>query len=70
MPVILGTPRQGRMSEHAPQKLIWARIGRGGPALKIELIDVAMLPIGVDDAGEALKDAAFRRARSIVRTHS
>ncbi len=57
MPVILGTPRQGRMSEHAA-KLIWARIGRR-TGVETELIDVAMLPIRVDDAGEALKDAAF-----------
>ena len=57
MPVILGTPRQGRMSEHAA-KLMWARIGQR-TGVETELIDVAMLRIRLDDAGEALKDAAF-----------
>ena len=55
VPVILGTPRQGRLSEHAA-KLVRAQIAlRSG--VETELIDVATLPIPVDDAGEALKDA-------------
>ena len=57
MPVILGTPRQGRMSEHAA-KLMWARIGQRS-GVETELIDIAALPIPVDDAGEAVKDSAF-----------
>ena len=54
IPVILGTPRRGRMSAHAAQ-LMWAQIEKR-PGLTTELIDVARLPIPVDDAGEAVKD--------------
>jgi NAD(P)H-dependent FMN reductase len=57
VPVILGTPRQGRMSEHAA-RLIHERIGlREG--VETELIDVGTLPIPTDDAGEAAKDPGF-----------
>ena len=57
VPVILGTPRRGRMSQHAA-RLMHARIGeRAG--VETELIDVAALPIPVDDAGEQAKDRAF-----------
>ena len=57
VPVILGTPRQGRMSEHAA-KLMRAQIATR-PGVETELIDVAALPIPVDDAGEAVKNAVF-----------
>ena len=57
VPVLLGTPRQGRMSEHAA-KAIWEAVGRR-PGVEAELIDVAALPISVDDAGEGAKDPAF-----------
>ncbi len=57
IPVILGTPRQGRMSEHAAE-LMRAEIARR-PGVETELIDVAKLPIPIDDAGEAIKDPAF-----------
>ena len=54
VPVILGTPRQGRMSEHAA-RLMRDRIAmRRG--VETELIDVRSLSIPVDDAGESLKD--------------
>ena len=57
VPVILGTPRRGRMSEHAA-RLMWARVGeRRG--VETALVDVAMLPIPVDDAGENAKDPVF-----------
>lgn len=60
VPVILGTPRRGRMSEHAA-RLVHARVeARAG--VESELIDVATLPIPVDDAGETVKDAAFSDA--------
>jgi NAD(P)H-dependent FMN reductase len=60
VPVILGTPRQGRMSEHAA-KVMLAQLGaRAG--VETELIDIAKLPIPVTDAGEALKDAVFAEA--------
>jgi len=57
VPVILGTPRQGRMSEHAAQ-LMRAEIEKR-PGVTTELIDVAKLPIPIDDAGESAKDPAF-----------
>ena len=60
VPVILGTPRQGRMSEHAA-RLMHDRIAlRAG--VETELIDVATLPIPTDDAGETAKDPAFSEA--------
>jgi NAD(P)H-dependent FMN reductase len=57
VPVILGTPRQGRMSEHAA-KLMRAQVARR-VGVETELVDVATLPIPVNDAGEAAKDPAF-----------
>jgi NAD(P)H-dependent FMN reductase len=57
VPVILGTPRQGRMSEHAA-KLMRAQVARR-VGVETELVDVATLPIPVNDAGESAKDPAF-----------
>ena len=57
VPVILGTPRRGRMSEHAA-RLMWARVGER-PGVETALVDVATLPIPVDDAGEGAKDPGF-----------
>jgi NAD(P)H-dependent FMN reductase len=57
VPVILGTPRQGRMSEHAA-RLMWTQLDARTGA-ETELIDVATLPIPTDDAGESAKDPAF-----------
>ncbi len=57
IPVILGTPRRGRMSEHAAE-LMRAEIERR-PGVVTALIDVAKLPIPVDDAGESVKDSQF-----------
>jgi len=54
VPVILGTPRQGRMSEHAAE-LMRSEIEKR-PGVLTELIDVGKLAIPVDDAGEAVKD--------------
>ena len=68
VPVILGTPRQGRMSEHAAE-LMRAVIAKR-PGVETDLIDVAALPIPVDDAGEAVKNAEFaetmNRADAVV----
>jgi NAD(P)H-dependent FMN reductase len=57
VPVLLGTPRQGRMSEHAAKVLV-AEVGKR-PGVETELVDIAELPIPVDDAGEAAKDPHF-----------
>ena len=57
VPVILGTPRQGRMSEYGAE-LMRAQIEKR-PGVETVLIDVAKLPIPVDDAGESAKDPDF-----------
>jgi NAD(P)H-dependent FMN reductase len=57
VPVILGTPRQGRMSEYAA-RVVWEAVAKR-PRVETELIDVATLPIPFDDAGEGAKDATF-----------
>jgi NAD(P)H-dependent FMN reductase len=57
IPVILGTVRQGRMSLPVA-RLVTSELSRR-PGVETELIDVARLPLRVDDAGEATKDAAF-----------
>jgi len=45
------------MSEHAA-RLMWARVGER-PGVETALVDVATLPIPVDDAGEGAKDPGF-----------
>jgi len=57
VPVILGTPRKGRLSEHAAQLMVSRVAERDG--VETELIDVADLPIRTDDAGEQIKDDVF-----------
>lgn len=57
IPVILGTVRKGRMSEFAA-RLVWAELARR-PNVETELIDICSLPLPVDNAGEAIKDAGF-----------
>jgi len=60
IPVILGTVRQGRMSLHAA-RLMAAELARR-PGVETELIDIATLPLRIDDAGEAVKIPAFAAA--------
>lgn len=68
IPVILGTQRTGRMSEHAA-RAVYAELEKR-PGIETELIDAATLPIPSDEAGEAAKDPAFaetmNRADAIV----
>jgi NAD(P)H-dependent FMN reductase/ribosomal protein S27AE len=68
VPVILGTVRQGRMSLPVA-RVVLSELSRR-PDLETELIDVAQLPLRVDDAGEATKDAGFsekmRRSDALV----
>lgn len=57
IPVILGTARKGRASA-AVANLIVSQIG-GRTGVTTELIDIATVPMPVDDAGEAIKDGRF-----------
>jgi len=60
IPVILGTARKGRASEHAARLFVDLLNRRAG--VTSDLIDIAMVPMPVDDAGEAIKDPAFAKA--------
>ena len=57
IPVILGTARQGRQSEHAARFVFEQTKKRAG--VETELIDVRTLPMRLDDAGEQMKDPVF-----------
>lgn len=60
IPVLLGTARQGRMSEHvADFVLSQARLLRG---VETERFDVREFPFPADDAGEQIKNPAFSAA--------
>ncbi|HYO98886.1 MAG TPA: NADPH-dependent FMN reductase [Pyrinomonadaceae bacterium] len=60
IPVILGTPRQGRMSEHVARFVLGEARKLAG--VESELIDVRELNLPTTDAGEAIKDEGFSRA--------
>src|SRR5438477_98135 len=57
IPVILGTARQGRESEHAARFVFEQTKKRS--AVETEFIDVRALPMKLDDAGEQMKDPKF-----------
>jgi NAD(P)H-dependent FMN reductase len=57
IPVILGTARKGRQSAAAAALMV-REVGTR-PGVTTELIDVAAVPMRVDDAGETIKDAGF-----------
>ena len=57
IPVILGTARQGRQSEHVARFVF--EQAKKCVDVETELIDVRKLPMRLDDAGEQMKDAAF-----------
>jgi NAD(P)H-dependent FMN reductase len=57
IPVILGTPRQGRLSEHVARVVLDEALARGD--VQTELIDVRELPLSAMDAGEQIKDRRF-----------
>ena len=57
LPVILGTSRQGRASEHAA-RFVFEEVSRR-PDMETELIDIRNLRFPIDDAGEAIKDSQF-----------
>jgi NAD(P)H-dependent FMN reductase len=60
IPVILGTPRQGRMSEHAA-RFVAGEVGRR-EGVETELIDVRGLGLTTQDAGGAAKIESFANA--------
>jgi NAD(P)H-dependent FMN reductase len=60
IPVILGTTRKGRSSAHAANLLAGLLNRRAGVCSRV--IDIAALPLPVDDAGEAIKSPAFSSA--------
>ena len=57
IPVILGTARKGRMSANVARVVLGEIQKR--EAVETELIDICDLPMPVDDAGEAIKNAGF-----------
>lgn len=57
IPVILGTPRQGRRSEHAAKFVLEETKKRAG--VETELIDVRALGLSMNDAGEQIKIPEF-----------
>jgi NAD(P)H-dependent FMN reductase len=57
IPVILGTPRQGRLSEYVARVMLEQLGGRGD--VTTTLIDVRTLALSSMDAGEAIKDPEF-----------
>src|SRR5437870_9268551 len=57
LPVIIGTARQGRLTEPAAN-FVFGEVSKRGD-IQTELIDIRKIPLAVDDAGEALKDSQF-----------
>jgi NAD(P)H-dependent FMN reductase len=57
IPVILGTPRQGRHSEHVA-RFVTSEMARF-PGVETQLVDVRDLRIPVTGAGEEVKDPGF-----------
>lgn len=57
IPVILGTSRQGRMSEHVAKFVVEKVTKRDG--VETALIDIRKIPISITDAGESIKDPEF-----------
>ena len=57
IPVILGTVRQGRKSEHAAHLVVEQTKKRAG--VETELIDLRSIPMRLDDEGEEIKDPGF-----------
>ena len=55
IPIILGTSRRGRQSEHVARFVF----DQTSKRVETELIDVCTLPMRLDDAGEQMKDPTF-----------
>src|SRR5450755_26325 len=59
IPLILGTARQARRSEHVANFVLSEMKKR--PEIETELIDVRQLKMRLDDAGEDMEDAEFAK---------
>ncbi len=57
VPVILGTARQGRLSEPVA-RFVFEQVAKRSD-MQTEFIDIRALQLRIDDAGEALKDSQF-----------
>lgn len=57
LPIILGTARQGRQSEHVAAFILSEMKKR--PEIETELIDIRQLKMRLDDAGEEMKDPNY-----------
>jgi NAD(P)H-dependent FMN reductase len=57
LPVVIGTPRQGRLTEPAAN-FVFGEVSKRND-IETELIDIRKIPIRMDDAGEALKNSQF-----------
>src|SRR5689334_398566 len=57
LPVVIGTPRRGRLTEPAANFVLGEVSKRSD--METELVDIRKIPIRMDDAGEALKDSQF-----------
>jgi NAD(P)H-dependent FMN reductase len=57
LPVIIGTPRQGRLTEPAAN-FVSREVSKRSD-IETKLIDIRKIPIRMDDAGEALKNSEF-----------
>src|SRR5439155_5723499 len=57
LPIIIGTPRQGRLTEPAAN-FVFGEVSKRSD-IETELIDIRKIPIRMDDASEALKDSQF-----------
>ena len=57
LPVIIGTPRQGRLTEPVAN-FVFGEVSKRTD-IETELIDIRKIPVAMDDAGEALKDSQF-----------
>jgi NAD(P)H-dependent FMN reductase len=68
IPVILGTARKGRASEHVARFMLGEVSKHSG--VETELIDIRDLDLSMDDEGEAIKSASFagqmNRADAVV----
>ena len=56
-PVILGTSRQGRASEHAAH-FVFDRVSKRTD-IRTDFVDIRNIRLSIDDAGEAIKDPKF-----------